>query len=258
MNENPYASPGEVVEIADDIIYEKGLRRLAWGIFWILVSSIMMAGVFVIVKYFTELDTRSFLLSRGAVLNTLHPLLIITAFIGIPITQLIGLVCCGFCPNRLVKRGWLYVIGSVALLVASICIPTQFIVLYLVFSVSPSSFTMENLCVVVVTASILVWQVFLLRLAYALESAAGKRLAWSLIVIFCLLAVGVIAWMNILYIHRDPPLSDFWWRVIGFLQDLGPFVTFICVIVYALLLNMLRRRMKQVMEEEKNIHSGEK
>lgn len=248
MNENPYAPPAEIVETAnEEEIFKNKSRRMMWGVFWIFMSTFLAMSLFLFVG----------MASSGMLPRPPYPflfffqMLILAVAGGIPLTQLIGLVFCCFCPDRMVKGGWVHVIGSVTMFFASIGLP---IWLSWEFRYTSSlEMVVVNLFFVGSAISILVWQFFLLRLAHGLDSMIGKRLAWALMGVFGLLAAGMIAYINIDFVIRDygyqHTLWHFWSGIQQTLQILGYFTALGCLILYAVLLETLRRRIRREMEE---------
>ena len=227
MNENPYASPAEVAEISrEEEKFEIGLRRLTWGVTLILWGSVLMVLVFLIAvsERYGVLPPPFWVMYE---LQRLFEALFIAAAVGIPVTLLVGMVCCCFCPNRLMKRGWLHVLGSAAVLIGSMMIPTFL----------PFSYELANLLLAGLTTGILLWLFFPLRLAAALESTAGKRLAWCVIIVFSLLMAGWVAYIN-LYSWYDIWM-EMWWE----------FMAVGCVGIHAALLVTLRRRIRRILAE---------
>ena len=213
MNENPYASPTEIPEsVVEEMKAEERFRDgsvwLTWGIVWILCSSLLMNILFCFIL----------LLALKTLVPSLPPaqgwedrltLFIYTGVGSFIITQFMGLVCCCFCPCRLVKRGKLYVIGSYMLAIVAVILPC----FAPVIPVNPDPiyplefYVMINLGLGGLAASFLLWQFFLLRLAHRLNSVSGKRLARGAMFLFCVVAAGVIAHINMDITGRDTELD---------------------------------------------------
>jgi len=220
MNENPYAPPEEVAERPrEEEKYIHGLRRLAWGVAWILWGSILVIGLFFIgISRQYDVLPPSFYY----IIYEWYAVLIV-----IPIMMLIGVFFCCFCPRRLVKWGKIHVIVSVGMLIGSMMIP----------NLCDFSYTWANILLAGLTTSVLLWLFFLLRLAAALQSTAGKWLAWCGMIIYGILMAGTIAYVNLYAWH------EFWWEMWAAVMSL------LCVVVYPLMLNTLRRRIRRVIAE---------
>ena len=249
MNENPYAPPAEIAENArEEEKFENGLRWLAWGTVWLLGGCVSM----VIILLYMMLEIYGFSvfwalprhrLPSPAEIRLVEFIWKLLAAAGgtTLVTFLLGLFCCGFCPNRLVKWGAFHLAGSVGMLVAAVVVPF-FIVLEYHYLDSDTEIMLASLFVAGVGASVLMWLFFWLRLANALESVTGERLAWSVMIIFCVLVMGMVV-----SFYAADLWWEFWWGIRRGMQMLGVFAGMVCVGVYAALLNTLRRRIRRAL-----------
>ena len=242
MNENPYASPTKITEETGEMEkYRRSLWRLSWGVFWHFISSVSLT-----ISLLFVLSKISGLHFLPALFNSptwpvfeFFAMLIIVTLTGFP-----GIIYCCFCPDQLVKRGGLYVAGSVGILVAAVYVPIHAI-LTLDYLGPVMSFVLLNFFMVGTALSILTWLFFLLRLARAI--ARGKRSAWVAISVYCVIAAWIVVYINIdLLIVGSEYSGPWWWHLQDVMQTLATLVAIGFGCVYAVLLWTLWRRIGEM------------